>query len=194
MKVAIVKYNAGNVRSVENALKRFGIDPIVTDRPEVLKSADKVIFPGVGEASSAMRYLSENGLDAAIRSLKQPVLAVCLGMQLLCSASDENNTECLGILPYKVRRFPSVGLKVPHMGWNNVSGFNSPIFEGVAEEERLYFVHGYFVETGVHTIATANYGTDFSAAIGYENFYGVQFHPEKSAAVGARILENFLRI
>jgi imidazole glycerol-phosphate synthase subunit HisH len=194
MKVAVVKYNAGNVRSVANAVRRLGVEPVLTDHPDEMKAADKVIFPGVGEASSAMAHLRERDLDAAIRSLTQPVLAICLGMQLLYRASEENDTECLDILPDKVRRFSDGALKIPHMGWNNISGFSSPVFDGVAEDSRVYFVHSYFIETGDHTAATAFYGTGFSAAIRYRNFYGVQFHPEKSGAVGARILENFLNI
>lgn len=194
MKVAIVKYNAGNIRSVVNAVKRCGIEPLVTDGPEDLRSADKVIFPGVGEASSAMNHLRERGLDAAVKGLTQPVLAICLGMQLLCTASEENDTECLGILPYKVRRFSGKDLKVPHMGWNNISGFGSPLFRGVPEGSRVYFVHGYYIEPGEHTVAASSYGPEFSAAVGFRNFYGVQFHPEKSGAAGAAILKNFLDI
>ena len=194
MKIAIVKYNAGNIRSVVNSLNRFGVEPILTDDAEILKAADKVIFPGVGEASSAMRYLRERHLDAAIKSLNQPVLAICLGMQLLCESSEENDTECLGVLPYKVRRFSDKRLKVPHMGWNEISGLRSPLFEGIAENVRVYFVHGYFVEQGEHTVAGAAYGTKFSAAAKHYNFYGVQFHPEKSGRIGAQILKNFLNI
>ena len=194
MRVAVVKYNAGNIRSVANALNRLGIEPILTEDAEVLKTADKVIFPGVGEASSAMNYLRERHLDTAIKSLKQPVLAICLGMQLLCESSEENDTQCLGILPYKVRRFSDDRLKIPHMGWNNISELRSPLFEGIGENSRVYFVHSYFVEQGEHSIADAAYGTDFCAAAKHVNFYGVQFHPEKSGRVGRRILENFLKI
>lgn len=192
MKIAIVKYNAGNIRSVVNAVKRCGIDPVITDRPEELLKADKVIFPGVGEALSAMKHLRQRGLDTAIKSLTRPVLAICLGMQLLCGESEENNTECLGILPYKVRRFSDESLKIPHVGWNNLSRLASHIFDGVTEDAYVYFVHGYFVERSEHTTANASYGIDFSAALAFENFYGVQFHPEKSGAVGAMILKNFL--
>lgn len=194
MKVAIVKYNAGNIASVKNALSRLGIEPTVTDDADVLRTADKVIFPGVGEASSAMKYLRERNLDTAIKSLKQPVLAICLGMQLLCEASEENDAECLGILPCKVRRFSTPELKVPQIGWNNISDLRSPIFRDIAEGSRVYFVHGYFVEKGEYTTATASYGMDFSAAAVYKNFQAVQFHPEKSGKIGARILENFLDI
>ncbi|HEV8593872.1 MAG TPA: imidazole glycerol phosphate synthase subunit HisH [Pyrinomonadaceae bacterium] len=194
MKVAIVKYNAGNVRSVENALNRLGITPELTDDPETLVAADKVIFPGVGEASTAMSYLRERSLDGVIRSLTQPVLGICLGMQLLCSFSEENATECIGILPYTVRKFESDDLKVPHIGWNDLFNMRSVLFDGVSENSFAYFVHGYYVEKGNETVATANYGIDFSAAVQHQNFYAVQFHPEKSGASGARILENFLKI
>lgn len=194
MKIAIVKYNAGNVRSVINALKRFGVEPIVTDSGDELSGADKVIFPGVGEASSAMNYLRSKNLDAAIKSLKQPVLAVCLGMQLLCKYSDENDTQCLGIVPFEVRRFPADEMKVPHVGWNNISSLRSALFEYITEDSRVYFVHSYFVEKTEETIADTVYGAEYSAAIQHENFYGVQFHPEKSGLVGARILENFLKL
>ena len=194
MNVAIVKYNAGNVQSVTNSLLRLGIEPVLTDDPQILLAADKVIFPGVGEASSAMSYLRHRGLDTAIRALRQPVLAVCLGMQLLFETSAENDTVCMGILPGKVSRFQDGHLKVPHIGWNQVSDSRSPLFDGVVEDSRVYFVHSYFVEAGKQTIATTTYGTTFSAAIAHENFYGVQFHPEKSGRVGSRILENFLKI
>jgi imidazole glycerol-phosphate synthase subunit HisH len=194
MRVAVVKYNAGNIRSVENALNRLGVNPELTDDPETLLAADKVIFPGVGEASTAMAYLRERTLDSVIRSLTQPVLGICLGMQLLCSYSEENDTECLGILPHKVRKFEIGGLKVPHIGWNNFFNLGSMLFDGVAEDSFAYFVHGYFVETGEETVATANYGIDFSAAIQHENFYAVQFHPEKSGNAGSQILENFVNL
>lgn len=195
MKVAIVKYNAGNTASVANALTRVGVAPVVSDDAEVLRSADKVIFPGVGEASTAMAYLRERGLDDVIRSLRQPVLGVCLGMQLLCSFSDENDTECLGLLPYRVRRFSGAGgLKVPHMGWNTITNLREELFAGVNEDSFVYFVHGYFVESSGHTTASCLYGDNFSAALSYKNFHAVQFHTEKSGAVGERILENFLNL
>ena len=194
MKVAIVKYNAGNVESVKNALNRLGFEPLLTDDAETLKSADKIIFPGVGEASTAMNYLREKGLDEVIKSLAQPVLGICLGMQLLCDFSDENDTRCLGILPYRVRRFESDELKIPQMGWNNIFGLKSGLFEGVAENSYVYFVHSFYVETGAETIAACDYGVNFSAAVNHKNFYAVQFHTEKSGAVGARILENFLKL
>lgn len=194
MKVAIVKYNAGNVRSVENAMNRLGITPELTDDPETLVAADKVIFPGVGEASTAMAYLRERSLDLVIRALTQPVLGICLGMQLLCHFSEENATACLGILPYTVRKFESDDLKVPHIGWNDLFNMRSVLFDGVSENSFAYFVHGYYVEKGNETVATTNYGIDFSAAVQHQNFYAVQFHPEKSGSNGARILENFLKI
>ncbi|MDQ3042244.1 MAG: imidazole glycerol phosphate synthase subunit HisH [Acidobacteriota bacterium] len=194
MQIAIVKYNAGNVESVKNALNRLGIEPILTDDAEVLKSADKVIFPGVGEASSAMNYLRERRLDAVVKSLRQPVLGICLGMQLLCESSDENDTECLGILPYRVRKFTSDTLKIPQMGWNNIFDLQSGLFAGIDENSYVYFVHSYYVESGNETIATCDYEVKFSAAIRHENFYAVQFHAEKSGAAGAKILENFLKI
>ena len=192
MKIAIVKYNAGNVESVRNALRRLNVEPVVTDDAEILRAADKVIFPGVGEASSAMNYLRERNLDSLIKSLTQPVLGICLGMQLLCETSEENETECLGILPYRVRRFQSKNLKIPQMGWNNIFDLKSDLFDGIEEKAHVYFVHGYYVEAGAETIATCDYAVNFSAAIRHENFYAVQFHTEKSGAVGERILENFL--
>jgi imidazole glycerol-phosphate synthase subunit HisH len=194
VRVAIVKYNAGNTASVMNALTRVGVETLVTDVADEMRSADKVIFPGVGEASTAMKYLRERGLDSVIRSLTQPVLGICLGMQLMCDTSEENDSECLGIMPYRVRRFESETLKIPHVGWNRIDELDSPLFKGVAQGERVYFVHGYYVETGDSTIATCEYGQRFSAAIGRGNFHAVQFHPERSGANGERILENFLKI
>ncbi len=194
MRVAIVNYNAGNVESVKNALNRLDIEPILTDDAEVLSSADKVIFPGVGEASSAMRFLREKRLDETIVNLTQPVLGICLGMQLLCEFSEENDTQCLGILPYKVRKFASENLKIPQMGWNNIFDLRSDLFAHIAENSYVYFVHSFYVETGAETIAICDYEVKFSAAIRYKNFYAVQFHAEKSGAVGERILENFLKL
>ncbi len=194
MKIAIVKYNAGNIASVQNALGPLGVDSVVSDDADVLRRADKVIFPGVGEASTAMRYLRERNLDDVITSLTQPVLGICLGMQLLCTHSEENDTACLGIFPNRVRLFARSSLKVPHMGWNTISGLDSPLFKGVAEGEHVYFVHGYYVEPSEDSAAICKYGTDFAAAIQRSNFYAVQFHPEKSGIAGGRILENFLNI
>ena len=194
MNIAIVKYNAGNVESVKNALNRLNIEPILTDDADELKSADKVIFPGVGEASTAMNYLRERNLDAAIKNLTQPVLGICLGMQLLCEFSEENDTKCLGILPYKVRKFESDALKIPQMGWNNIFNLKSDLFKNVAENSYVYFVHSFYVESGAETIAACDYEIKFSAAVRHKNFYAVQFHAEKSGAVGERILENFLNL
>ncbi|MBS1603679.1 MAG: imidazole glycerol phosphate synthase subunit HisH [Bacteroidetes bacterium] len=192
MNLAIVKYNAGNIRSVLYALERIGKEAVVTDDPAEIKAADKVIFPGVGEASTAMGYLKERGLDELIRGLKQPVLGICLGMQLLCSYSEENDTDCLGIFENQVRRFDGAGLKVPQIGWNNVFGLRSPFFDGVPEQSYCYFVHGYYAALGVDTIASSDYGLVYSSGLQKGNFYGVQFHPEKSAQVGERILTNFI--
>ncbi len=192
MKVAIVRYNAGNTASVMNALSRLGIKALVTDDAAELAAADKVIFPGVGEASGAMRFLRERGLDTVIRNLKQPVLGICLGMQLFCASSEENETECLGIADLRVKRFAGGRLKVPHMGWNRVQASGSKLFNGVGSDEYFYFVHGYFAETGSDTAAVCTYGVSFSAAIEKNDFYGVQFHPEKSGDAGMEILKNFL--
>lgn len=197
MRIAVVKYNAGNVQSVKNALRRLGVEAVLTDDANALRSADKVIFPGVGEASSAMSYLRERNLDAVIKSLKQPVLGICLGMQLLCEFSEENSTECLKILPHRVRRFKPENLKAPQIGWNNLFDLKSDLFAGVEENSYVYFVHGFYVEADdgeKETIATCDYGGNFTAAARRENFYAVQFHPEKSGAVGAKILENFLKL
>lgn len=195
MNIAIVKYNAGNIASVQNALGRLGVESVVTDDAETLRTADKVIFPGVGEASTAMHYLRERGLDDVITSLTQPVLGICLGMQLLCSHSEENDTACLAIFPNEVRRFADGELKVPHMGWNTITRLGPPLFDGIAETTYVYFVHGYYVEVlPDETAAVCNYGIDFAAAIQRDNFYAVQFHPEKSGDTGQQILENFLKI
>lgn len=194
MTTAIVKYNAGNIESVSNALRRLGVEAVVTDSADELRSAERVIFPGVGEASSAMRYLKSKELDRVIASLTQPVLGICLGMQLLCEYSEENATDCLGLLPARVRLFESTTLKVPHMGWNRVFDLKGPLFEGVEEGSHMYFVHSYFVEKTPETTASCEYATTFSAALTHKNFHAVQFHAEKSGPVGARILENFVRL
>lgn len=194
MKIVIVKYNAGNVESVKNALNRLNIEPILTDDADELNSADKVIFPGVGEARAAMEYLQERNLDSVIKNLKQSVLGICLGMQLLCEFSEERDTECLGILPYRVKKFESETLKIPQMGWNNIFDLKSELFRDLPENSYVYFVHSFYVESGNETIATCDYGVKFSAAVQHKNFYAVQFHTEKSGAVGEKILENFLKI
>jgi glutamine amidotransferase len=193
MQVAIIKYNAGNVGSVHNALSRLGITPDVTDDPARLAQADKVIFPGVGEAGSTMKYLRQTGLDRVIVSLKQPVLGICLGMQLMCSSSEEGDTPGLGIFGEKVRLFRIPG-KVPHMGWNTLSLESKGLFEGMNPDPYVYFVHSYYAETGPDTIAVCNYGIDFSAALRMDNFYGTQFHPEKSGETGMQILQNFMKL
>jgi imidazole glycerol-phosphate synthase subunit HisH len=191
--IAIVKYNAGNIRSVENALRRLGADFEVTDAPEKLRAADKVIFPGVGEASSAMAYLRARGLDQVIRSLQHPFLGICLGLQLMCKSSEEGNTECLGIFQEKILKFPSTG-KVPHMGWNDFTQLRGPLFNGIAPSDNMYFVHSYCAEVGADTAAITDYLVPFSAALQKDNFYGVQFHPEKSAEAGQRLIQNFLKL
>ncbi len=195
MKVVIIKYNAGNIRSVLFALERIGVNAIVTDDHDEIRTADKVIFPGVGEASSAMMYLKERGLDQLICSLTQPVLGICLGMQLMCKFSEENNTECLGIFDENVQRFPETeGFKIPQIGWNNIFGLKSKLFEGVPENSYMYFVHSYYVGKSENSIANTNYIADFSSALHKNNFYAMQFHPEKSGEAGQRILENFINL
>jgi glutamine amidotransferase len=195
MKLAIIKYNAGNIQSVLNALGRLGVHAEVTDDPKKIKAADKVIFPGVGEASSAMRSLKENGLDTIIKELQQPVLGICVGMQLLCGHSEENDTDCLNIVPIKVRKFPSsLQLKVPQVGWNTISELESPLFRNVADKSYIYNVHSYYAEDSEYTIAKCDYGLAYAAAIKKDNFYGVQFHTEKSAETGDKIIKNFLEL
>jgi glutamine amidotransferase len=195
MKLVIIKYNAGNVRSVQFALERIGVDPVLSDDPETILGADRIIFPGVGEASSAMRYLKERGLDRVVVDARQPFLGICLGMQLMCSFSEENDTHCLGIFQEKVRRFvpTSFNEKVPQIGWNTVHDLKTGLFAAVPENSYCYFVHGYYASLGEHTIATTDYCGPYSAALHTGNFYGVQFHPEKSAVVGEQILKNFLQ-
>ena len=198
MNTVIIKYNAGNIQSVLFALERIGVQAIVTDDIEQIQSADKVIFPGVGEASTAMQYLKQRNLDEVIKNLQQPVLGICLGMQLMCARSEENDTDCLGIFDEKVRRFQPgkevEKVKVPQIGWNNIYDLKTSLFDSVKEETYCYFVHGYYAGFGVHTIATSDYIQPYSSALKKDNFYGVQFHPEKSAEVGEQILKNFLSL
>ena len=199
MKIAIIKYNAGNIRSVDFALQRLGISAMITADPDEIKSADRVIFPGVGEASTTMSYLRQHKLDTLICDLRQPVLGVCLGLQLMCAHSEEGDTECLGIFPEMVRKFvpqpdDSTSFKVPHMGWNSVSGLKTFLFNDISEDEYFYFVHSYYATTGADTVATCNYLVPFSAALQRDNFYATQFHPEKSGKTGAKILENFINL
>lgn len=196
MNVAILKYNAGNVLSVQIALERIGIDAVLTDDHAALLSADRIIFPGVGEASSAMAYLREKNLDKVLLSCKQPVLGICLGMQLMCAYSEENDTNCLGIFKERVRRFKPTAAneKIPQMGWNNITDLNSSLFDGIQSGAYCYFVHGYYADKGEHTIAVTSYCGEYSSALQRNQYYGVQFHPEKSAEVGMKILENFLKL
>ncbi|MDQ6610134.1 MAG: imidazole glycerol phosphate synthase subunit HisH [Bacteroidota bacterium] len=212
MNLAIIKYNAGNIQSVLTALKRLGLTAEVTDDIEKIKSADKVIFPGVGEASSAMKSLQQNNLDKIIKELRQPVLGICVGMQLLCNHSEENDTDCLGIVPINVKKFtayppsagrlspalggegPGVRFKIPQVGWNTIYNLQTKLFTGVPENSYIYNVHSYFAEDSGYTIATCNYGIEYAASIKKDNFYGVQFHTEKSAATGDKIIKNFLEL
>lgn len=193
MKIVIIKYNAGNVYSVSSALKRLGYKAIVTNDLDEIESADKIIFPGVGEASSAMKYLKETGLNKIIPNLKQPFLGVCLGLQLLCKYSEENDTTCLGLFDEKVKLFPPEK-KVPHMGWNSISTSDNKLFNNIHENSYVYFVHSYFAELSEYTIAETNYILPFSAALKKDNFYAVQFHPEKSGVIGEQILKNFIEL
>jgi len=198
MNLAIVKYNAGNIQSVLFALERLGLDAKVTDDFEELQKADKVIFPGVGAARSAMDSLKEKGLDAIIKDLKQPVLGICVGMQLLFDYSEENDTECLGIIPAKVKLFqseiisPDIPVKVPQIGWNDIYNLKTELFKDVPENSYVYYVHSYYAEMNPYCIATSGYGLEYAGAVQKDNFYGVQFHTEKSAKVGEQILSNFL--
>ncbi len=192
MNLVIIDYNAGNTQSVIHALKRLGVQPVLSDDKEIISAADKVIFPGVGEAKFAMDTLREKGLGKLIPQLKQPVLGICLGMQLLCEFSEESNTLCLGIIPTKVLKFQSDQFKIPHMGWNQIKDTEKPLFSPFDEGKNYYFVHSYYVPISAYTNSVCDYIQPFSAGIQRENFYGVQFHPEKSDEAGSKVLERFL--
>ncbi len=197
--VAIIDYNTGNLRSVMNALQRAGVEYVVTADHDVLRAADRVLLPGVGEASSAMDKLRERGLDRLIPTLTQPVLGICIGLQLMCKSSEEGDAECLGIFDTKIVKLPKMDangelLKVPHVGWDTINGLQTELFADVKEESHLYYVHSYAAELCDQTIATTDYGVQFSASLHRDNFYGTQFHPEKSGSVGEQILANFLKI
>jgi glutamine amidotransferase len=199
MKVAIIKYNAGNIQSVTFALERLGISPIITDNADEIQTAEKVVFPGVGEASSAMSYLQNNNLDKLIVSLKQPTLGICLGMQLMCKHSEEGDTNCLGIFDSRVKKFDFERqqeniLKVPQIGWNTIYNLNSNLFKSIKENEYMYFVHSFYVEKSQDMIASTNYGIEYSSALQKNNFYAVQFHPEKSSEAGQVIMQNFIAL
>lgn len=197
MKVAVIKYNAGNVQSVLYALERLGADAVLTDDLELISTADKVIFPGQGEASTAMKYLKEKHLDKLIPQLQQPFFGVCLGQQLLCEYSEENNTHCLGVFPVNVKKFVPENteeFKVPHVGWNNLFDLRTPLLQGLNNESYVYYVHSYYCEISQFTIATTHYIHDFAGLMHWKNFYAMQAHPEKSGTVGEKILENFLKI
>jgi len=194
MKTVIIKYNSGNVCSVLFALERIGVNAIITDDIAEICSADKIVFPGVGEASNAMQYLKENKLDVLIPSLKQPLLGICLGMQLLCRYSEESNTSCIGIFEQDVKLFSSVKIKIPQIGWNKISDLKTDLFKNIKENEYQYLVHSYYAEISENTIASTNYGITYSAALQKNNFFGVQFHPERSGAEGQKIIENFIKL
>ncbi|HWY37832.1 MAG TPA: imidazole glycerol phosphate synthase subunit HisH [Bacteroidia bacterium] len=202
MKAVIINYHAGNIRSVMFALERIGVNAVLSDNTEEICSADKVVFPGVGEASSAMRYLKEKKLDEVIKNLKQPVFGICLGMQLLCKHSEEGDTDCLGIFDVNIKRFSPFeedarrggDIKVPQIGWNKIYDLRSPLFAGIKENEYVYFVHSYYAEKNKSSIASANYITEYCCALQKDNFYAAQFHPEKSAAAGEQMLKNFFAL
>lgn len=193
-KVAVVNYNAGNIRSVLFALERMGVDAILSDDPEVIKNADKVIFPGVGQASTTMAHLRRSGMAECIRSLSQPVLAICIGQQLLCRHSQEGDVPCIAVIDTEVKKFDAGDHKVPHMGWNQIYDLQGPLFVDIEEGSYVYFVHSYYVESCEQEVATCDYILPFAAAMQQDNFFTTQFHPEKSAAIGQRIFENFIKI
>ncbi|MEQ6124069.1 imidazole glycerol phosphate synthase subunit HisH [Pseudotenacibaculum sp. MALMAid0570] len=193
MKLVIINYGAGNIKSIQFAFKRLGVDAILSSDWEEIKTADKVIFPGVGEASSAMNKLKESGLEKLIPTLKQPVLGICLGMQLMCNTTEEGFTKGLGIFNVAVKQF-SKNVKVPQMGWNTISNLSSPLFEGIKENDYMYLVHSYYADNSELNIANTTYDVEYASALQKDNFYGVQFHPEKSGSSGEKILQNFLNI
>ena len=193
MKLVIIDYGAGNIKSIQFAFKRLGYDAILSNNPDEIKAADKVIFPGVGEASSAMKMLKESGLDTLIPTLKQPVLGICLGMQLMCKSSEEGNTKGLCIFDVDVKRFNNT-VKVPQMGWNTITDLKSDLFKGIKNQEFMYSVHSFYAENCKESIATTTYSIDFASALKHNNFYGVQFHPEKSSTAGEQILKNFIEL
>lgn len=196
MKIAVIKYNAGNIYSVDYALKRLGVEAVITADKDVLRAADKVIFPGVGEAGTTMKFLRANGMDTLIKELRQPLLGICLGMQLMCRHSEEGDADCLGIFDTEVKRFVSQKHedKVPHMGWNTLTETNSALFKGFTKDEFVYFVHSFYVPVNECTAAVTDYIHPFSAALHKDNYYATQFHPEKSGSIGERILRNFLEL
>ncbi|MDD4748249.1 MAG: imidazole glycerol phosphate synthase subunit HisH [Salinivirgaceae bacterium] len=191
--IAIVKYNAGNIKSVQNALNRLGYESCITDDPTSILNAEKVIFPGVGEASTAMKYLKDKGIDEVIKSVTKPFLGICLGLQLMCNKSEEGDTPCLGIFDTNVKQFQPND-KVPHMGWNDFASIKGTLFQGINVWDDLYYVHSYYAELNNDTVGICNYINPFSAALQKDNFYATQFHPEKSAEIGAQILKNFLKL
>lgn len=193
MKIAIIKYNAGNIRSVDFAIRRMGYDPVITNDHSALRNADKVIFPGVGEAGTTMRYLREKGLDKLIRELKQPVLGICLGLQLLCAFSEESDTECIGVFDINIKKFQA-GDKVPHMGWNNISNASGKLISPGMDEQYFYFVHSYYAPVCNYTAAITDYINPFSSVLERDNFFATQFHPEKSGKAGEELLKTFISI
>ena len=193
MNIVIIDYGAGNIKSIQFAFERLDYQAVLSSDPNVIKKADRIIFPGVGEASNAMTKLKKSGLDELIPKLKQPVLGICLGMQLLCKHSEENDTNGLGVFDLEVRKFEN-DLKVPQMGWNTIYNLKSKLFDGLKEEEYMYLVHSYYAELNDNAIATTNYGLEYATALQKDNFYGVQFHPEKSSVFGEKILKNFIEL